>query len=123
MADFADRSVELARKTLEQVMSVGIDGLGPFKGATRVAGEARAVSADDEAAIDRLVRLHVRLAATGGGLTGLGGIAILPFTIPANIGSYYVLAARLAAGIADLRGHDVHSEDVRSAAVLVMLGT
>ena len=48
-----------------------------------------------------------------------GGVA--PPLIPPTL--LYVLGARLAAGIADLRGYDVHSEEVRSAILVYLLGS
>jgi hypothetical protein len=70
---------------------------------------------DVEAAARRLVRVHVRLASTNGAVTGLGGLVALPVAIPVGLAGHYLVGARLAAGIAHLRGYDVHSEDVRTA--------
>ncbi len=41
---------------------------------------------------------------------------------PFRCRGHYLLGARLAAGIAHLRGHDVDSEDVRTAVLLCLLG-
>jgi hypothetical protein len=70
-----------------------------------------------------VTRVHVRLAATTGGVTGLGGLVTLPVSVPVGVGGYYLLGARLAGAIAHLRGHDVHSEDVRTAVLVTMLGS
>ena len=66
--------------------------------------------------------MHVRLASTNGALTGLGGLVALPVTIPVGLAGHYLLGARLAAGVASLRGHDLDSEDVRTAVLLCLLG-
>jgi hypothetical protein len=107
---------------MSQILTVAIDGAGPFRGAEAVAGEVRAVTADVEAAIDRFVAIHLRLAAANGALTGLGGVATLPITVPAGVGGYFIVAGRLVAGVAHLRGHDLASEDVRTAVLLTMAG-
>jgi hypothetical protein len=112
----------LATRLVGQILTTAINGNGPFKGAAAVADELRAKTGDVEAAVDRLVAAHVKLAAASGAITGLGGLATLPVTIPAGVGSYFVLAGRLVAGIAHLRGHDLESEEVRSALLLAMVG-
>ena len=66
---------------------------------------------------------HVRLAGTNGFVTGLGGIAALPVTLPVGVGGYYLLGARLAAAAAHLRGEELHSEHVRSAVLITLLGS
>ena len=120
----AGKALELGKRALTQVLNVGVDGAGPFKGAVEVAEESfKAKGGDVEAAVRHVGRVHIRLAATTGGVTGLGGLITLPITVPVGIGGYYLLGARLAGGIAHLRGHDVYSEDVRTAVLLTMLGS
>ena len=119
-----NKALELAQRAVTQVLNAGVDGVGPFKGAVEVAEESyKTKNGDVEAAIKHLSRVHIRLAATTGGLTGLGGLITLPITVPVGVGGYYLLGARLAAGIAHLRGHDVNNEDVRTAVLLTMLGS
>ena len=71
----------------------------------------------------RSTRRHVRLAAATGFVTGLGGIATLPVTVPAALAGLYVIAARMTAGIAHLRGYDVETDEVRSAILVSLLGS
>jgi hypothetical protein len=118
----AQDSGALATRLIGQLLSLAISGTGPFKGAAAVADEVRAKSDDVEQAVDRLVAQHLRLAAVSGAVTGLGGLATLPVTIPAGVASYFVLAGRLVAGVAHLRGHDLDSEEVRTALLLAMVG-
>jgi hypothetical protein len=118
-----DKVAAAAEQIVSKILSVGIDGLGPVKGAVEVAEEALSSARGDvEAAIDKLIRTHVRLAGTNGFVTGLGGFATMPISVPAGLSGFYVLAARLAGGIAHLRGHDLHGEEVRSAVLVAMLG-
>lgn len=111
------------RAVLDAVINRSIAGVGPLKGAVEVAEEHRVVTFDAETAIERLVRTHVRLAAASGFLTGLGGVVTLPVAVPAGIGGLYLIGARMTASIAHLRGHDVHSEDVRSAISVCLIGS
>jgi hypothetical protein len=78
---------------------------------------------DREEAIRRLVATHVRLAAASGFVTGLGGLATLPVTVPAALAGLYVIATRMSAGIAHLRGYDVETDEVRSAVLVALLGS
>lgn len=107
---------------VERLLRYGIDGIGPLESASAVASSVGAATPDDDAAIDRIIREHVRLAATEGFLTGLGGFLTLPVALPANVLSFYVLATRMVAAIAAVRGHDVHSDAVRTAVLLVLSG-
>lgn len=113
----------LLRLAVDASINRAIGGVGPLKGAVAVADEHRRHAPDTEAAIARLVQTHLRLAAASGFITGLGGIAALPVTLPAGISGLYIIAARMVVGIAHLRGYDVESEEVRSAVVVVLAGS
>lgn len=120
----SDKLAAAGQIAITKVLDLGVDGLGPFKGARVAAEESLArASGDVEAAVTHLIRVHVRLAGATGFVTGLGGFVAMPITLPAGITGYYVLAARLVAGIAELRGHDLASDDVRSAILVAMLGS
>jgi hypothetical protein len=118
-AEVADRAQRLS----EHLLSRGISGVGPFKGAAEVAGEHLRDASDSEEAIRRLIRTHVRLAASSGFVTGLGGLAALPVTLPAGVTGLYLLGARLSAAVAHLRGYDVASAEVQSAVLVTLLGS
>lgn len=116
--------VALGERLVAQVVELGIVGGGPLKPATEVAEEHLAgADGDREEAIHRLVAAHVRMAAVSGFATGLGGAATLPVTVPAAMAGLYVVAARMAAGIAYLRGYDIGSAQVRSAILVSLLGS
>ncbi|MFP5371016.1 MAG: EcsC family protein [Actinomycetes bacterium] len=113
----------VVRSALDSVITGAIEGFGPLKGGVEVAEEHLRDAPDNEEAIRRLVRTHVRLAGASGFVTGLGGIAALPVTLPAGVSGLYIIAARMAIGIAHLRGYDVRSEEVRSAIVVCLIGS
>lgn len=113
---------EVARQLVDKVLSLGVDGAGPFKGAREVAEEHRQQHADVDVAIDRLIRTHVRLVAATGFAAGLPGLWALPVTIPADVTVFYGLCTRCVAGVAHLRGHDVDSDEVRSVVLLSLIG-
>ena len=105
-----------------RIVDIGIDGLGPLDAAVTVADEIRAKSGSTEDAVDDVVRSHGRLAAAGGFVTGLGGFITLPVALPANIAEFYILATRMVAGIAHLRGYDLSRPEVRTAVLLTLVG-
>ncbi|MHA6784264.1 EcsC family protein [Pseudonocardia saturnea] len=114
----------VGEKLTARVIEIGIGGYGPMKGAVAVAEEhLAAADGDREEAVRRLVGTHVRLAAGSGFVTGLGGIATLPVMVPAAMAGLYVIATRMSAGIALLRGYDVSTEEVHSAILVSLLGT
>ena len=113
----------LGERLVAQVVDLGIRGGGPLSTAVESA-EQHLVTAmgDREEAIRRLVATHVRLAAASGFVTGLGGIATLPVTVPASLAGLYIIATRMTAAIAHLRGYDVNDNRVRTALVMCLLG-
>ena len=114
----------LGERLVAQVVDLGIRGGGPLSTAVESA-EQHLVTAggDREDAIRRLVATHVRLAAASGFVTGLGGIATLPIAMPASLAGLYIVATRMTAGIAHLRGYDVETDEVRSAILVSLLGS
>jgi hypothetical protein len=106
---------------IERLLDVGIDGRGPFRSAHSVAEFALAEHREVEPAIDALVRSHLRLVAASGFVTGLGGFAVIPIALPANVAGFYLVATRMVAGIASSRGHDIDQPDVRSAVLLALV--
>ena len=111
------------RNIVEQLMRVGIDGTGPWKGAREVAEEALQKShGNEDLAIRQLIRSHVTMAGAQGFVTNVGGLITLPIAMPANVGAAYILQTRLAAAIAHVRGQDLEDDHVRTAVVLCLLG-
>ena len=124
MADEVRELTALAEKLVAQVVELGIRGAGPLSTAVESAEHhLMAAGGDREEAIRRLVATHVRLAAASGFVTGLGGIATLPVTVPASMAGLYIIATRMTAGIAHLRGYDVETDEVRSAVLVALLGS
>jgi hypothetical protein len=108
---------------VRELLRRGIGGAGPFAPARRVGDEHLAESDGDVgAAIRRLTGAHVRLAASSGLLTSLGGAATMLLTAPAGASGLYLVCTRLAASIAHVRGHDLDDPVVRTAVLLCVLG-
>ena len=62
-----------------------------------------------------VIEFHVRLAGAQGFVTNLGGVVTAAVAIPANITGLALIQCRMIAGIAHLRGYDLHDPRVRNA--------
>lgn len=117
-----DGSSSAALELANKILSVGVNGLGPYKSAAAVADEALSTHGDPEIAIDRLIATHRRWVGSTGFASGLGGLMTLPVSLPADVTTFYMLSARMSAAIAVLRGYDISSEEVQSAVLISLLG-
>lgn len=118
----ANESDSQALQLVTKILDLGIEGLGPYKSATAVAEEALNHHTDPEIAIQRLVATHRRWVTGTGFITGVGGIVLLPVSVPTDIATFYGLCARMSAATAVIRGYDIYSEEVRSAVLISLLG-
>ena len=75
-----------------------------------------------DARIDSLIRWESSKTFTTGFATGVGGLLVLPVTIPAAIGSASVHAGALVGAIAHIRGYDLDDDRVRTLAVATLAG-
>ncbi|MBP2334478.1 hypothetical protein JOF41_000656 [Saccharothrix coeruleofusca] len=107
---------------VDQLLRLGIDGFGPFKGARRSAEDAVDKGGTREQAIKLLIRNHVAAAGAQGFVTNLGGLVTLPVTLPANITASYLVQTHLIASIAAVQGYDLDSEEVQLAILVCLLG-
>ena len=105
------------------VLDAAIDGRKGFPGAI-VAAERQLAKVDNDKvrAANGVIELHVRLAGVQGFVTSLGGFAVLPIALPANLTGLAILQARMVAAIAHLRGYDLADPRVRTAVIACMLG-
>jgi len=123
-ADFKQGPIARSQQgAMDHLLRLGIDGFGPFQSAEEAARGATANGRSTEQAIKALVRAHVAVAGAQGFVTNVGGLITLPVSMPANIGMGYLIQTHLAASIARVHGHDLDSEEVRTAILLCLLGT
>lgn len=113
---------DLMHQLLHWIIDVGINNIGPLASAEQVAVYHAANTNSVEDAIESLITWHTAYAAGTGFLTGLGGIAALPLTIPTSLAMSYAIGANTAAAIAHLRGYDVDSTQVRTMILLCLIG-
>lgn len=118
-----ERLAASAASLAEKILSVGVNGAGPWKGSIPTAEEHLRQHGDVEKAIDRLIATHVRITAATGFATGVGGLITLPVAIPADMTTLWLMQGRLTGSIAHLRGYDVHSQEVQSLVLVTLLGS
>ena len=114
----------MATQLVQRLLQIGFDGRMSFRSASDVAQAALAErGGDTERAISDVVAQHRKLAATGGFLTGAGGLLTLPVAMPANVIEFYTVTTRMTAAIAAIRGYDLARPELRSAVLLTLVGT
>lgn len=112
-----------ATRLVERLLDVGIDGQGPFDPAHEIAANAlKHARGDSDQALRIIVRDHRQLGAVGGFVTGLGGFFTMPISLPANVLEFYLLATRMTAATAKVRGYDIDQPEIRSAILLTLAG-
>jgi hypothetical protein len=103
------------------------DGVGPLSG-SEAYGDARMSAGvqgenDPEAAIRRVVRESVAASGAQGFVTGVGGLAAMPITLPANVAGSLVINARMVGTIAHLRGYPLSDPHTQAMITLVAAGS
>jgi hypothetical protein len=108
---------------VRRAVSRAIQGVGPLPPAVTAAQrQLDEQGGDVEKAVHEIVENHVRLAASQGLVTNIGGLVTLAATIPVNITGLALLQCRMVAAIAHLRGYDLADPRVRNALLLCVLG-
>lgn len=106
----------------EKLITVGIDGKAGFDSAEKVAQHALDSEHDVERAVDKIIKDHRKIAAVGGFVTGVGGFVTMAVALPANVIEFYLVATRMVAAIAKVRGYDITHPSMRSAVLLTLVG-
>lgn len=72
--------------------------------------------------VTSLVRWQMTKAATSGFVTGLGGLLILPVTLPINMTSVIFVQLRMIAAIAYMGGYDIRDDRVKTLCYACLCG-
>jgi hypothetical protein len=111
-----------ALRLVAGLLDSGIDGRGPFDSAHEVAADALTSAGSAEKAVQRVISSHVRMGSASGFVTSVGGFITLPVSLPANVAGFYLIATRMTAAVAELRGYDIDDPQIRSAILLTLVG-
>jgi hypothetical protein len=116
-------SPQVAGGVLRRVLEMGIDGYGRLPSAkAHAARQLQRHSGSVDGAISGIIDFHVRLASAQGFVSNLGGVAVMPVSVPANLTGVAIVQVRMVAAIAHLRGYDLGDNRVRTALVMCLLG-
>ncbi len=112
----------LLLKVLDFCYDRAVGNSGNGEGAARLASEYTDTTRTLEESIDNLIRWQNAKCAATGFITGLGGLATLPVTLPADLFANYFIQVRMIAAIAFMAGHDLKSDKVRSLVYICLCG-
>ena len=121
-AESEDKDNSLVQSTLNWIIEAGVNGFGVLPSAKKVASDHLKDAVDLDSAIESIINWRTAYAAGSGFVTGVGGIAAMPITIPAGLLVSFALGANTAAAIACVRGYDVNTEQVRTLILLTKAG-
>lgn len=109
-------------KMLDWAYEKSLDGIPGMDSAYEMAENFLSKHETADKAIDSLIRWQNTKAATSGFLTGLGGIIVLPITLPANIASVMYVQVRMIAAIAHMKGYDLKDDQVKTFVFVCLTG-
>lgn len=72
--------------------------------------------------VNSLIRWQNTKAGTSGFLTGLGGLIMMPVTLPLNVTSVIYVQIRMIAAIAHMGGHDLKDDRVKTLVYVCLTG-
>ncbi|HEY4530675.1 MAG TPA: EcsC family protein [Luteimonas sp.] len=117
---------ELTQNSIMQALDWAYEkAVGGVAGLDSASDIADSYSKNGGSKIDQansLIRWQNAKAGTSGFLTGLGGILIMPVTIPANLASVMYVQIRMIAAIAHLGGHDLRDDRVKTLVYACLTG-
>lgn len=112
----------MVSKVLEWTYARAINGFGGVDSAYQLGNDYLKSKGTLDEQVDQLIKWQVTKAASSGFFTGLGGWAVMPFALPANIASVIYIQVRMISAIAYMGGHDIQSDQVKSIIYICMLG-
>ncbi|KAB7780297.1 EcsC family protein [Xanthomonas sp. LMG 12459] len=117
---------ELTESKIMQVLDFAYDkamtGLPGFDSAIEMADSYMKEAGSLEDKANSLIRWQNTKAATSGFLTGVGGLLVMPVTIPANLASVYLIQIRMIVALAYMAGYDVRDDKVKALVYTCLTG-
>jgi len=117
------RTPSIIMQSLDWLYENSVGGLPGLDSATEMAGDYMKSEDSRTDQVNYLIRWQIAKAGTSGFINGLGGVLLMPLTIPANISSVMYIQIRMVAAIAHMGGHDIKDDRVKSLAYMCLCGT
>ncbi|MBL7905432.1 MAG: EcsC family protein [Bacteroidales bacterium] len=112
----------LIRKALDIAYEKALQGLPGLDSAEEMARQYLNQKGSLRDKANSLIRWQVVKAGSSGFITGLGGFATLPVTLPANLVSVLYFQVRMIAAIAYMGGYDLRDDRVKSLVYVCLAG-
>jgi uncharacterized protein (DUF697 family) len=114
----------IAMELMNKVLSHGVDGIGPLMSSRELVQtyKSNSIMRDKDSMIQELIKWETSKSFGTGFVTGLGGALTLPVSVPASLYATWLVQARLAGAIAQIYGHNVKSDHVRTFILLTLIG-
>ena len=119
---------EITVSTMQQVLNFaydkatnGVPGLDSAQELAESYMEDKVSSKYEQ--VNSLIRWQNTKAGTSGFITGLGGIILMPVTLPANITSVLYVQIRMIASIAHMGGYDLKDDKVKTMVFVCLVGS
>ncbi len=109
-------------KLLDWAYARSLSGMGGVDSAIELAETYLKKEGTLDHKINSLINWQTSKAGTSGFITGVGGLATMPFTLPANIASVIYLQIRMISAIAYMGGYDLKDDRVKTAVYICMVG-
>jgi hypothetical protein len=109
-------------KSLEWAYDSAVNGIPGLDSAEEMAENYASKGGTAWKNANSLIRWQNTKAGVSGFLTGLGGIIIMPVSIPINLASVMYIQIRMIAAIAHLGGHDLRDDKIRTLVYACMAG-
>lgn len=114
-------SSETMHEVMEWAYEKATDGIG-LGSSVDMAKDYLSESGSLEDKINSLIRWQNTKAGSAGFVTGIGGLATLPATLPANIASTLYIQIRMISAIAYMAGYDIKHDKVKTMVYICLLG-
>ena len=118
-------SEEITENKIQQALNFAYDkAVNGIAGLDSAADLAENYKNDDclHDQCNSLIKWQNTKAGTSGFVTGLGGLILMPVTLPANITSVLYVQIRMIAAIAHLAGHDLKDDKVKTMVYVCLVG-
>jgi len=119
-------SKEITESKIQQILEFtydkAINGIAGLDSAYELAENYKNENETLYEQINSLIRWQNAKAGTSGFITGLGGLLLMPATLPANVTSVLYVQIRMIAAIAHLASHDIKDDKVKTMVYVCLVG-
>ena len=112
-------------KFVNWLTEIAVDGVGPLSSSSELANEylLDVSYEDNDERVNSLIRWETSKTFGTGFVTGLGGFAMLPVTIPSALGAAWIVQARLVGAIAKIYGRNLKEDRVKAGLLCALVGS